>query len=349
MADARRAELLAAKLAALVAEGWPGAAPQRRALPVGAAGVDGDRAWVLVDERRIDADPLDAASDSGPSLPSGWLGGAVVWASRQGVRELHVIADTMEPSDARRAAVVRLPQVSLWRSVGRRLDPVTATGPQAATPLDPRLLSLVPTIEAAGAEAVVEHGVLRAEVLGLEVATAELDADGQPHLVVGVGRHDRLAQATMHPGDGPVTGSLTDAVGAVRTWRTPSAAPHAANQLARSRWLRWVLLRHPGLVGAGALAPLEGLAHRTLKEAAPALMLGTTPEGAPLVVAASVGPDLDAPIEAAVVARTAVPGAAVVLAVAPADALAALAVLAGAVAPPVEIRTVPADWVELTA
>jgi hypothetical protein len=273
----------------------------------------------------------------------------VVWASRQGVGELHVIADTMQRSDGRRAAVVRAPQVSLWRSVGRRLDPLTATDPQPANPLDPRLLSLVPAIEAAGAEAVVEHGVLRAEVLGLEVARAELDVDGQPHLLVGVGRHDRLAQATMHPGDGPVTGSLTDAVGAVRTWRIPGAAPHAANQLARSRWLRWVLLRHPGLVGAGALAPLEGLVHRSLKEAAPALMLGTTPGGAPLVVAASVGPDLDAPIEAAVVARAAAPGAAVVLAVAPADALAAIGVLAGAVTPAVEIRTVPADWAELTA
>ncbi len=154
----------------------------------------------------------------------------------------------------------------------------------------------------------------------------------------------------MHPGgDGPVSGSLHDAVEAVRTWRRSGAASHPANQLARSRWLRSVLLRHPELVGARALAPLDGFPRTTLKAPAPALMLGTAEDGTPLVVAASVGLDLDAPIEAAAIAREAAPGAHVLLAVPAIHALPALGVVCSSVAPGVEVRAVPEDWAELTA
>ncbi len=125
MVDARRAGLLAAKLRALVTDGWPGTAPEPRPLPAGAACVEGARGWALIDERTVEADPLDGGPDAISALPPGWLGGVVVWAARQGVDELHVIADTMGAADARRASVVTAPALSLWRSVGRRLDPVT--------------------------------------------------------------------------------------------------------------------------------------------------------------------------------------------------------------------------------
>lgn len=346
--DARRAGLLAAKLRALVTDGWPEAAHQPRPFPAGAAVVDGPTGWALVDEQTVDADPMDTSDDAAPRLPHGWLGGTVVWASRQGVTELHVIADTMAPTDAARASVLARPPV-LWRSVGRSLQRVVATDRPVVEPVDRRLLSLIPVIEAAGADAVVEHGVLRGEVLGLEVARAEFDADGgEPRLVVGVGRHDQLAQAMMH-GTADVEAALADAVGAVSGWRRADAAPHPANQLARSRWLRWVLIRRPDLVGASSLAPLAGIEPPRLKVPAPAMMLGEAVDGSPMVVAASVGIDLDAPIVAAVIGREVADGPASVVVVVPeGDAVPALRLVCEQVTPHVELRVVPAGWAALS-
>lgn len=343
MADARRAGLLAAKLRVLVAEAWPGTDAQPRTFAAGAGLVSATRAWVLVDEQRVDADPLDGGADVEPRLPHGWLGGAWVWARRQGCAGLDVIAETCSALDATRAALLH-PAPVLWRSEGRALravepaDGAPGPGPQ----LDARLLSLIPTIEGAGAEVVVEHGVLRAEVLGLEVAVAELDADtGEPVLVVGVGRHDRLAQSMMASGLAPAA-ALLQAVEAVRAQRRAGATPHPANQLARSRWLRSVLIARPQVVGAVSLGPLAGLEPPRLKVPAPALCLGAAADGRALLVAASAGVDLDAPLELALMRRRIDQGARAVLAVPVADALPSVGLLCESVG--VELVTVSDAW-----
>ena len=99
-------------------------------------------------------------------------------------------------------------------------------------------------MRSAGLEVVWEHGVLRGEWLGLEVARV-----GEEGFEVGVGRHDRAANRELYP-DGPRTRSST------RRWRPsasyagPGHAAHPANQLAPERWLRAVAVRHPSLVGA---------------------------------------------------------------------------------------------------
>ncbi len=95
-----------------------------------------------------------------------------------------------------------------------------------------------------GAEPVFEHGVLRGEVLGLEVARVVGD-----QLQVGVGRHDRLARAEMYP-DQDLGRALDEAVGAVRARRRLGEPRHPANTLARGRWLRSIVCARPELVGA---------------------------------------------------------------------------------------------------
>jgi hypothetical protein len=372
--DGRRARLLAAKLKALVTDRWPAANIEPQPFTVGAScvaslDVDGSpvvAGWVLIDERKVDPDPFNPEPDPGPTLPPGWLGGTVVWAERHGVNKVHAIADTMSTFDARRVAALRKP-FTVWRSIGRSLFEVSAgevaTGevsPGEVSPgevavehagsvsLDPRCLAFVPMIEAAGAQAIVDHGVLRAEVLGLEVARVVIDDDpdnpeGNVRLAVGVGRHDRLAQDMMRGVDGFEAG-LADAVASVLLWRDPSKPPHPANQLARSRWLRSILVDSPGFIGAHNLAPVQGLRPPKLKVADPAIAVGTDADGTPIVVACSVGVDLDAPLSAAAMAQRIDPCAKVVFVTPEADYFPAMRKIISALAIDVDVRLVTNAW-----
>jgi hypothetical protein len=350
MADARRTSLLTAKLTALVRSRWPDAELTPRPFAAGASCIAASKAgvpgWLLIDERTVDADPLDGGADQGPTLPPGWAGGAVVWGHRNSVTELHLIADGASDGDCRRIAALRTPP-SLWRSEGRELIPVAtatvATTPRAVAEVDPRVLQFVALIEAAGAEAIVDHGVLRAELLGLECATAEIDpSTGEVSLAIGVGRHDRLANAMMR-GDVDPSLALREAVDAVRSFRAPGAPPHPANQLARSRWLRSVLVAQPSMVGCAELAAIPGLEPPRLKIGSCALLLGHTDGGAPVLIGASVGIDLDAPVTVAAVARE-LDISDVRLVVPAADAVPAIGIVCEAADPIVQLVTVTADW-----
>jgi hypothetical protein len=365
--DGRRAGLLAAKLKALVTDRWPEAISSGNLTPqpltVGAscvADLAGVRhGWVLIDERSVEPDPFNPEPDPSPTLPPGWLGGTVVWAARHGVRHVHAMADTMTAADRVRAAMVSYP-FTLWRSVGRSLVDVSADdvgaddvgaddlSPAATPELDPRCLAFVPIIEAAGAEAIVEHSVLRAEVLGLEVGRVLVDEhpdspEGGVRLAVGVGRHDRLAQDMMRGVDGFEQG-LSEAVAAVRSWRDPAKPPHPANQLARSRWLRSVLIESPEFIGASNLAPVQGLRPAKLKVPDPALAVGTDGDGTPIVVACSVGVDLDAPLTAVAAAQAIDPSARVVFVTPEADMFPALRTIISALSVEVEVRLVTGAW-----
>ena len=199
-------------------------------------------------------------------------------------------------------------------------------------------------IEAAGAEAVVEAGTMRAEVLGLEVARVMRDVDGVAQLAVGVGRHDRLAQAMLY-GTDDVDVSLRTAVASVLDHRHGSAGSHPANQLAAQRWLRVVLVKNPHLAGARALRPVTGTVEPRLKRHTPAMAVGTRHDGSPVVVAATVGVDLDALSDAADArAVHAEPTTPLVLVLPDGDDLDAIHRLAARLASPATIVTVPRDW-----
>ena len=345
----QRAGLLAAKLRTLVAECWRRDASgfEPTLFPAGAGLVDpSDRVgWVLVDPVKVDRDPDDLTFDSTPQLPRGWLGGAITWGTRHDVSALHVLADDLGGDDARKAGWFRDPP-TLWKITGRSAAPVVAT--PYVDPPEPDSVShlFADTIRSAGADVVVEHGVIRGEVLGLEVARVLPDFEGVPQLEIGVGKHDRLAQAMLH-GPQEAEASLRGAVAAIRDHRRAHRGMHPANQLAPERWLRDILARRPETITLESLSPVAGTSAPRLKRPAPAMAIGTRAYGLPpVVVACSVGVDLDAVADAADAraVRSADPQAPLWLVLPYGDDLPAIRALAARLADPAHVITVPKAW-----
>jgi hypothetical protein len=212
-------------------------------------------------------------------------------------------------------------------------EPLEAGGePPAAA------LALAPDIEASGATVVIEHGGVTGEVLGLEVARV-VEHDAGLSLEVGIGRHDREAFAIIH-GDRPTGAALAGVVESVRHTRRSDAPEQPLYRIAQERWLREVVLAHPELVGAAALARHEGpLPRPNVKDPWPAVAVG---DG--VVVVTSVGVDLDV-VPFAADARLAVdPAARLVLVLPERDAHPVTRELAARLRSPAEVVTVGADW-----
>lgn len=304
---------------------WPGVVPELGGFPGGATARLGGRGWVLAGE------PHERA-----------LGGALAWARQQGVSELHMLADAGAGVLARRATLFSNSPL-VWRVTGRILEPAR---PVAVTPeaeLSADVAAFAPLIEAAGADPVVEHGVLRAEVLGLEVARVVADDEGT-RLEVGVGAFDREAHRMVH-GDKPTAQALAAAVEAVREVRRPDVPVHQINQLAGERWMRAILVRRPDLVGAASLRPLPSPVLRTdLRQLAPAPAAGTDVEGHPLVVVCSSGIDIDLVPAAADARLTDGRDARLVMVVPEGDDHPVTRALAAALIAPAEVHVLSGDW-----
>jgi hypothetical protein len=157
--------------------------------------------------------------------------------------------------------------------------------------------ALLDDLRHAGVDVVVEHGTVRGEVLGLEVARlvewpVEVGGDGELHLEAGVGRFDRDAVAAVRPDEAPVD-SLARTVAQVRQHRYPGAPVHAVQLLSRERWLRSMVVADPSLVGAAELSAADMTTEPTgLRDAHPSAAVGTDPDGGPVVVVCSTGVDL---------------------------------------------------------
>lgn len=327
----RRSALLGAKLAALVGRHEPAA------FPGGAASREGATGWVLV----------DAAPERG-------LGGAVAWGLRAGLDELYVLTDrapapgggTVPGLLARRAAAFAHPATAVLSVGGTSAELAEAEPLASPVPPPAAALSFADAIEAAGAEVVVEHGVVTAEVLGLEVGRVLTDEE-HPVLAVGVGKHDR--EAHLMVGDALGSRTLADAVAAVLEHRRADAAPHPANQLSVERWLRAAVCARPEVVGATVLEPTAPPLPRTdLRQVVPAPATGFDAAGRPLVAVCSVGVDLDL-VPTAVDARAAWGGPdgaspRLVLVVPEGDDHPATSRLAAALRLPAEVGTVGRDW-----
>jgi hypothetical protein len=328
----RRAALNSAKLAALVSTHWGPGERTRHTLGAGAALIDPAaspvRAWVLAD---------------GPGDRS--LGPALVWAERLSAGSVDLVADPEAAGAlARQAALFADPAPTVWAVDGTALVPASPVpAPAPATPPSPP--ELVDLLIDAGVEIVVEGGVLRGEVNGLEVArivagetTARVPLDA-PLLEVGVGKADRELTAMVHGGMTPID-QLSRVVEIVRRHRRPGAPRHPLNQLVPDRWLRAVLCRNPSLVGVDALRPAEGPRPRqNLTERDIAVAVG---EG--IVVACTVGISVDL-VPAAADARAALdPGARLVLAIPARDDHPGTRRLAARLREPAEVVAVPGDW-----
>jgi hypothetical protein len=335
---APRSSLNAAKLDALVAAHWGPGDRGRHAFGSGAAltgTLHGEPVvWALVEER--------AERSLGPAL---------LWAERQGADVLHLVIDNAQQAAvvARQAELFAPPRPGVWHVAAQALvasTPAAAHIPPAA-PVPPELVDL---LHDAGLELVVEDGIVRGELNGLEVARIAVgrstagEALEAPLLEVGVGRADRELTGMLHGGLAPVD-QLGRVVDIVREHRRKGAEPHPLNQLVPERWLRAVLCREPGLLGLASLHPVAGPHARTnLRDRDIAVALGEDEDGRRVVVACAVGVALDlVPLGAD--ARAAVaPEAALVLAVPERDDVAGNRRLAKRLDVPAAVAPIAGDW-----
>ena len=318
--------LQTAKLRALVRSQWGDVARDDADFPGGAGLVEGTTGWLL-----LDPDPLAA------------LGPALVWADRRGLAEVHLLVEVAAGIVARRVGLFRSPP-SVWQVDGTAVTLAEAAPPRVIpTPLPAP--SLAELLVDADIEVVVEEGIVRGEVLGLEVAriahgatTAGMPIDA-PVLEVGVGHADRELTGMLH-GNLPPEAQLARVIEIVRASRRADAERHPLNQLAPERWLRAMLIANPSRVGLTELRAAPPAEPRpNLRDPAIAMAVG---EG--VVVACSVGINLDL-VPAAADARLALdPGARLLLVVPERDAHPVTRALAERLAHAAELVPLQGDW-----
>lgn len=278
LSSEQRARLSAAKLSALVGGHTGVAVDSPHGFSGGAAVMVGTTAWVLIDER-----------------PATGLGRALAWAERQRAVAVAMVADTDTGVLARRATAFNLP-IEVWTSHGRDLvaaapDPVpVVVEPSAAE------MQAAAVLADLGADVVVEHGVVTGEVRGLEMARVMTVGD-EVVVLPGVGRNDRDGHATLLADSDPAArlATLARVASDIAAHRSGDAADrHPLGRMARERWLRRHVMDDPSLVGASSLTMAEPTVGRySLTETAAAYATGTDADGLPVVVACSVGIDLD--------------------------------------------------------
>ena len=158
----------------------------------------------------------------------------MAWARQAGAERLDLLVEDCAGLLARRAGEFDDPP-AVWWVQGRELHPVEPAAVDEPVLVDEADVDLAASLRDAGADVVVEHGVVSGEVLGLEVARV---VDGR--IEVGVGRHDREAFAMIH-GDLPPAEALATVVDAVRGQpppgrrRSPAHAAGAGAMAARRR------------------------------------------------------------------------------------------------------------------
>ncbi|MFZ9721362.1 MAG: hypothetical protein ACO3FT_03550 [Ilumatobacteraceae bacterium] len=217
------------------------------------------------------------------------LAAALAWFSRgSGVAAINIL-DSLTPGlTARRAAYFSTPV--------RVLDANAAV----ATPTDfePKVsaradhLEFTEVFRGAGADVVVEHGRVTAEVEGLEVARV-VDEGGVPTMQIGVGAHDR-EMFTLLNGTTATSDQLRSVVQTVLQHRRAGAPTHPLNLLAPERALRKRVVSNPSLIGARDLRNAEPPVPRTnVKDSVPCCALGEDEHG-PLLAVFVAGIDLDA-------------------------------------------------------
>lgn len=321
-ATQRLAARNAAKLRGLVRERWGVEAPPSN-IGTGAAFADGQRAFVLLD------------GDHG-------LGAAIAWSRRAGATELHVIADDTPGTVARQAAEFAS-SISVWRSDGRELHRAEPTEPDEGRG-PPDAPDLVAVLRSEGLDVVVEGDRLAGEYRGLEVVriVRALDND-EPILEVGVGRFDRELTAMMH-GDLPDAASVTRVVEQLREIRRPGGRNHPLGSLVPERWLRHTLIAEPDRIGVDDLvaAPTPDPRDR-LRARGVAAAVGTR-DGSPVVVACTVGVDLEAVVLAADARRMIDPDATLVVALPARDVLPVVESMVADLVRPAEIAPVAGEW-----
>jgi hypothetical protein len=273
------------------------------------------------------------------------LGPALRWARSNDADRLCLIAEAAVAPDLARRAGLLDAEIEVWSADGPNVHRAESAPVPRPPELAPEHLRFASLIAEAGARALDDHGMLIAEVAGLEVArvTNELDpADDEVRLAVGVGQADRELQQYIH-GHLDDDANLRRAIGAVVRERRPGAGGHPLTRLGRQRWLRSVLLDDPGLVGLTSLEAVAPLRRReTLLGGEPAAALGHDELGNQTVVVCSVGVDLDLLPEAADYRLRDAPDARLLIVVPERDR--ALAAVGADWLPGIEVASIPSPW-----
>ena len=274
----RRSQLIAVALRALVGDANASTSP----FPGGAAIHSAGCSHVWLDDR-----------------PTRLVSVAVLLAHRAGSTSLRMVVPAelvASAGDVARRAQhwnIGAEAVIVEGRSTRSVSPVAA-GTEPLPPSGAESLSEV--ILDAGAEVMIEHGVVTGEVGGLEVCRVVADG-GEVRLEVGVGVHDREAFQMLH-GDTPAPESLARIVAAVAEIRTVGADPHPLNRLAPERALRRRLQASPDLVHSSSLAPVSPVTPAAGPgDAAPAHLVGEI-NGVRCLVACTSGTDLGSPADA---------------------------------------------------
>lgn len=286
------------------------------------------------------------------------LGPALRWAAANEARTLTLVAEVEAAGHlARRADHLAGPdsggpieRVEVWAATGPEVEPARPVTLEPPPELPGSHLRFASMVAEAGARPVDDHGLLVAEVAGLEVArVVDGGEDGVPdgagpRLLVGVGQADRELQGYIH-GHLDDDANLRRAIAAVVRHRNPRSAAHPLSRLSRQRWLRSVLLDDPGLIGLVAdldpVAPLRP--RRTLLSQEPVAARTRSGDGRSTVVVCSVGVDLDLLPEAADYRHREDPEADLVVVVPERDRQLAAGSLAGAV-PRLRVVSVASPW-----
>ena len=142
-----KARLYGIKLVALVREHFGDIEPTDQiGLSVGAAMTANNASWVLIEDK-----------------PERGLGVALAWASRHGVRDLHVLASEHTAVLARRATGFNI-AITVWHVDGISMAQVSGEPAAREIEVTPGHDSFVSTITDSGADVIIEHGVITGEV-----------------------------------------------------------------------------------------------------------------------------------------------------------------------------------------
>ena len=153
-------------------------------------------------------------------------------------------------------------------------------------------LSFAGLFRDAGADVVIEHGVVAGEVIGLEVARV-VQENGTANAQIGVGVHDRETFRMLH-GELATVEKLREVVRTVATHRAEGAPKHPLNLLATERAIRHRMMSNPQRLGLRRLEVAEPPHPRAnLKDAVPCCAIGVDLEGRDCVVVFTSGVDLD--------------------------------------------------------
>lgn len=242
---------------------------------LGAAFRTDEALWVLVDG--------DAARSLGPVLA--WTAAAD--------HPINLLVERDSGVLARRAQFFTK-AVTVWHVDDRNLLPAVVEPYPDRADVDPRHSTFVDLIRDAGADPLIEHGVVIGEVRGLEMCRVVDDpVSGDVRLEVGMGRHDREAFAMVH-GDLPKMDALRQVIDAVLPHRMDGADPHPFNQFGAERLLRWRATQDPSIIGFKTLNPLDPpVIRRNVKDPVPCVAHGVDESGQDAVVTFVHGVDLD--------------------------------------------------------